>query len=193
MPVDSGALILGAGFSRRFGGDKRLAQLNDVSVAELTLQSYCQVFSHVRVVVKPEDGTLISLIEKLNVEIIRCPEARQGMGHSLACGVRELSWAYAFVGLLDMPFIKTETLNQLKQAALNAPPRAIIQPRLTEASVGHPVGWPRHYYPLLAQLHGDQGARVLLKRFQDKILYMATDDEGVIADIDRPEDLQHQP
>ena len=192
MLVDSGALILGAGFSRRFGADKRLAQLSGVSVAELTLQRYCQVFTDVRVVVKPEDTSLIGLIESLPVDIIRCSEAHLGMGHSLACGARELTWSYAFVGLLDMPFVKVETLNRLKQAALGAPPETIIQPRLADASVGHPVGWPRHYFPLLETLQGDQGARNLLQRFHDKIKYVATDDEGIIRDIDHPEDLHRQ-
>jgi len=187
--VESGALILGAGFSRRFGADKRLAQVDGVSVAELTLRKFCQAFTDVRVVVKPEDTALTSLIEKLPVDIIYCPEAHHGMGHSLACGIRELTWKYTFVGLLDMPFVKIETLNRLKQAALDAPPRTIIQPRLANASVGHPVGWPRHYYPLLGELQGDQGARNLLERFQDKIMYVATDDKGIIRDIDRPEDL----
>lgn len=192
MPLDSGALILGAGFSRRFGADKRLAQLSGVSVAEITLQNYCRVFTEVRVVVKPEDTNLIRLIETLPVDIIRCSEAHHGMGHSLACGVRKLNWEYAFIGLLDMPFIKIETLNRLKQAALDAPPEAIIQPRLADASVGHPVGWPRHYYPLLEELQGDQGARNLLERFQGKIKYVATEDTGIIRDIDRPADLQPQ-
>jgi molybdenum cofactor cytidylyltransferase len=192
VPVDCGALILGAGFSRRFGADKRLAQLGAVSVAESTLQRYCQVFANVRVVVKPEDTCLIKLIEKLPVDIIRCPEAHQGMGHSLACGVRELNWRYAFVGLLDMPFIKTETLNRLKQATLDAPLKTIIQPRLADASVGHPIGWPRHYYPLLEKLQGDQGARSLLEQFKNAIKYVVTDDQGIISDIDLPEDLHPQ-
>ena len=190
MQVDSGALILGAGLSRRFGADKRLAQLNGVSVAELTLQTYCRVFSAVRVVVKPEDAALINLIEALPVEIIRCPDAHLGMGFSLACGVRNLSWDYAFIGLLDMPFIQVQTLARLKQAASDAPAKAIIQPQLEDASGGHPVGWPRHYYPLLGKINGDQGARGLLERYQKQIKYVVTDDIGIIRDIDRPEDLQ---
>lgn len=190
MQVDCGALILGAGFSRRYGSDKRLAQINGVSVAELTLQTYCRVFSAVRVVVKPEDTALVRLIETLPVDIISCPDAHLGMGHSLACGIRGLTWKYAFIGLLDMPYVKTQTLTRLKQAALDAPTETIIQPQLMDASGGHPVGWPRHYFPLLGQSDGDQGARDLLGRLQDKIEYMVTGDSGIIRDIDRPEDLQ---
>ena len=193
MQIDSGAVILGAGFSRRFGADKRLAQLNGKTIAELTLQVYCGVFESVRVVVKPEDKTLISLIKDYPADIIPCPEAHQGMGHSLACGIRDLPWSYAFIGLLDMPFIQTETLLLLIEAARTADPETIIVPQLADGLAGHPVGWPQHYFPLLEALKGDQGARSLLARFSNAVQHIPTVDMGIVRDIDHPSDMQAQP
>ena len=53
-----GAIVLAAGFGRRFGSDKRIAALNRKSVAETTLTAYASVFAHLRVVLRPEDEAL---------------------------------------------------------------------------------------------------------------------------------------
>lgn len=186
---DVGVVILGAGHSRRFGADKRAAPLGGKTVAECTLDLYCTVFDHVRVVIKPEDQPLANLLQAYPVEIVYCPDAHKGMAHSLACGCADLSWKIAFVALLDMPFVSTTTLAQLKQLAVDAGPAAIIQPQLENGQMGHPVGWSRHYFQNLAKLKGDEGARHLLRRFQEQINLLPTDDRGIVQDIDRPADL----
>ncbi len=186
---DIGVVILGAGHSRRFGADKRLAPLGNKTVAECTLDLYCSVFDCLRVVIKPEDQSLAALLQVYPVEIIYCPDAHKGMAHSLACGCANLTWKIAFVALLDMPFVDTATLVQLKQLAVDAGPAAIVQPQLENGQIGHPVGWSRRYFQDLAKLEGDEGARHLLRRFQQQIILLPTDDRGIVQDIDRPADL----
>ncbi|XOV81931.1 MAG: NTP transferase domain-containing protein [bacterium] len=189
VPADSGALILGAGLSRRFGSDKRLALLDGSSVAEQTLQKYCAHFAQVRVVVKPEDHLLMRQIQDLPVDVVQCAQARQGMGFSLACGIRGLTWRYAFVGLLDMPFVRTETLTRLQQVACDTALKKIVQPRMADGTAGHPVGWPRHFFPALGALQGDTGARDVLRQHRAEIEYVDIEDRGIIRDIDQPQDL----
>ena len=198
-----GAVILGAGFARRFGSDKRLHPLEDSSVARTTLSLYQKVFDRVRLVVRTDDQALREHVTDLNIEIATTDEAIHGMGHSLRAGMHDLDWPYAFVGLLDMPFIKLATLQRLKDAASETPDH-IIRPYLdtpteensgpsrkshTGPDWGHPIGFPAELFDKFAALQGDQGARVLLKQHAKMIRHFATLDRGIVADIDAPEDV----
>ena len=56
-----GAILLGAGFARRFGRDKRTAPLGSSTVAETTLGRYAEAFDVLRLVVRTDDDALAEL------------------------------------------------------------------------------------------------------------------------------------
>ena len=91
----TGALVLAAGMSRRFGGDKRAARLpNGTTVAAETLHQLSAAFDAIHVVVRDNDSD--ALIESLtiaapNARFSRCQDAHLGMGHSLAHGVAQVA------------------------------------------------------------------------------------------------------
>jgi molybdenum cofactor cytidylyltransferase len=201
---DIGCVILGAGFSRRFGGDKRAALLGNKTVATTTLETYCSVFSNTRLVLREEDKLEqlgIDLNNMANLNIVRAPMAHKGMGHSLSAGFAGLSWTWAFVGLLDMPFISKATLVALIAHAKNSS-APLVQPRLmdtvdtAEADLerrhGHPLGIHRQLFNEVRASSGDQGARRLVTHRASQIDYFDCGDTGVIRDIDYPNDLSRQ-
>jgi len=193
-----GCVILGAGFSRRFGRDKRIELLDRETVAATTLARYCPVFSNVRLVLRPEDNLNrlgIDLPNHPNLEIVRAPLAHQGMGHSLSAGFTDLDWTWAFVALLDMPYVAQKTLAGLFTHAQNST-APLIQPRLTasgeqplERKHGHPIGIHRQLFHEVRASSGDEGARRLVKHRAKQIDYFDCSDTGIIQDIDYPTDL----
>jgi molybdenum cofactor cytidylyltransferase len=54
---------------------------------------------------------------------------------------------------------------------------------------GHPVLFAAALLPRLLTLHGDQGAGGLLKGLGAGLALVASPDDGVLYDVDRPEDL----
>lgn len=190
-----GAIVLAAGFGRRFGSDKRLAALNGKSVAETTLTAYASVFAHLRVVLRPEDEALAQRLAPF-AEVILAEQAHLGMGHSLASGIAGVGWNWAFIGLADMPYVQTTTLRRLIQTASTSK-RLIVRPHCTPDKTqwaqqpphGHPIGFHRTLFPELEALTGDQGARDVLKNRLADIQEIPVDDPGVIRDIDQPKDL----
>jgi hypothetical protein len=124
-----GAVILGAGFGRRFGSDKRVAALGNTTVAAQTVRHYCEVFARLKVVLKTEDTALAELLGQ-HAEIIFTDQSHLGMGHSLAAGFANLDWQWAFVGLLDMPFLRPASLEKVALTALNTQQK-IIRPVFT--------------------------------------------------------------
>ena len=99
-----------------------MARFGDSTVAETTLGRYAEVFDELRLVVRAEDEALAELAAPY-ATIIKTEQAHLGMGHSLAAGFEKLPWQWAFVGLLDMPFVKVATLKAAKAArCVNAIP-----------------------------------------------------------------------
>jgi len=187
-------LIIAAGFSRRFGSDKRLYTLkHDDPLLIATLRPYRRVFSNVAVVVRSSDSELSRLIsDRLGRNapiVVPTAHAHLGMAASIADGVRALAaWDYLFLGLGDMPYVRAETLEQLKarmdHARLDRDP-CIVVPMLGDAP-GHPVGFSREFFAELIALTGDRGARSVVEAHPSAVTRIAIDDPGIITDIDHP-------
>ncbi len=145
-------------------------------------------------VIRPDDQVLRDRLMQFTEDIVASEDAHLGMGHSLAAGIAGLDWDWAFVALLDMPFVKPTTLEQLIESARTLGAPGIIRPRLRQPGkdgipYGHPIGWHHNYFDALRQCTGDSGARDLLKRYRSNILEVEVDDPGIVQDIDTPWDL----
>jgi len=202
-----GAVILGAGFGRRFGSDKRLAALGNTTVAAQTVKHFSEVFAHLRVVLKTED-TVLGQVLGQQAEIVYTDQSYLGMGHSLAAGFTDLNWQWAFVGLLDMPFLQPASLEQIAVRALSTKYR-IIRPvfaqnpssaaiktsvtTMTKSPQGHPIGIHSSLFAQVKKSGGDQGAKWLLKANANDIDSIPVSDAGIFMDIDQPKDLLQQP
>lgn len=177
------ALLLAAGRSRRFDGDKRLATLPcGRTLLRASIENALHVFNEVWVVLREEDDTEL-LDVPLEVNVVRSPQADLGMGHSLASGISALmpSSADAVAVLLaDMPWIQPATLQSL---ASMANPRRIALPG-HDGQRGHPVIIGRDFWPLLLNLEGDQGAKSIIKSHPERCDVLVCEDPGILRDAD---------
>lgn len=192
--MKSGALIIAAGFSRRFGSDKRLFRMKgDEPLIIASLRPYRAVFANVAIVVRSSDSELTHMIgtrlgRHLPI-IIPTAQAHLGMAASIADGVRTLAdWDYLFLGLGDMPYVKSETLARLKaemDAARVDRAARIVVPMYQDAP-GHPVGFSREFFAELIALTGDRGARSVIDAHPAHVRRVDVDDPGTVTDIDQP-------
>lgn len=155
-----------------------------------TLERYRQVFTHLAVVLRPEDDELRGLLQGQDPDllVVIAPDARLGMGHSLAQGAAAPAlqeWRALFVGLGDMPFVDPNTLRLLEQALARAPADSIVQPRYN-GQPGHPVGFAGRFLTSLQTLTGDSGAREVVRQAAAQVIHVDVNDPGVIQDVDRP-------
>lgn len=184
MTVKVGALVLAAGFSKRFGSPKLLAALPDGRPLFVqTLDRLSGAVQFRRVVTRPGIAEQLSQhCEDLHV----FPGSDRGMGATLAHGISLIQdWDACLVCLADMPFIETATYAQL---AARATPEQILQP-VYEGQPGHPVVFGRAFFAELRQLDGDEGGRPVLQRHRDSLQRLTVNDAAVLQDIDTPEDL----
>lgn len=186
------AIVLAAGFGRRFGGSGKLhALLDGEPVLKHSLQALAGLALLERlVVVAPGDASASELASACGARTIVNPDRAAGLGNSLACGARALSPDADGVMVLlgDMPRIRSATLQALAERWRGLGRNDLLAPTF-QGRRGHPVIFGADYWPALCQLEGEQGARDVLTTHRAKLELLAVDDAGVLVDIDTPADL----
>ncbi len=182
-------VVLAAGLSRRFGGDKLSAALNDGRpVGAATLDVARRACPRVLCVVRPDSPVQALAAGCSGVQVVTCPQAVDGMAFSLAAGVAAAPRAAGWVVMLgDMPWVQPSTVRAVVAAIAAGADIAIP---VHEGQRGHPVGFASRFLPQLRALSGDAGARSLLAQWPEAITEVLVSDPGVLRDIDRREDLR---
>lgn len=191
MP-DPGGLIVGlllaAGAGRRFGADKLLAPLNDGrSVAATACAALSAGVDRVVAVVRVGDAALSRQLQACGATVLKCAEANQGMGASLAFGVAQSPAAGWLIALADMPFIETSDVARVADALRAGAPIAALGSPQDHA---HPVGFSARFGKQLMQLGGDRGARALLAAHANDVVWLPPAQTASQRDIDTVEDWQ---
>lgn len=185
-------LLLAAGQSRRFGADKLRQRLPDgTAVAVASCRALLSGVGAVFAVVRPDQDRLAAALRAEGARVSVCAAADEGIGASLAFGVRSTGDADGWVvALADMPWVRAETIRRIaSELACGAD---CVAP-CYRGRRGHPVGFSRNVGPELERLGGDEGARSILTRRPDRLQRIEVDDPGVLLDIDTPNDLPALP
>jgi molybdenum cofactor cytidylyltransferase len=188
LSKDYCGILLAAGASTRFGSNKLLYPLEgELPMALAALANLRAAIPHVIAVVRPGATNLENLLSEAGATVILCTNADEGMGASLSTAVAASGDVAGWViALADMPYIRPETI--VKVTASLAAGAAIAAPAY-RGERGHPVGLSARFRTQLEALHGDEGARALLKEHVGTVKLIEVDDPGVCRDIDTPADL----
>jgi molybdenum cofactor cytidylyltransferase len=187
-------LLLAAGRGSRFDNsgkeNKLLAKYQGSNVVGHSALNLAKVVVRRIAVIRPRAIELRRQLEQAGYQVVECPDAASGMGHSLAWGVAEAMKAFdmqmLIVALADMPSVKTETISQLITEAQNT--GDIVAPAY-QGRRGNPVVFQPVHFERLCRLSGDRGASQFMQ--SEKITLVEVDDPGIHRDIDSPEDLKH--
>jgi molybdenum cofactor cytidylyltransferase len=182
-------VLLAAGAARRFGAPKLLHPLPDgVPLGIAAARSLVEALPDALAVVRPGDDALAAALAAAGLRIVENPLAGHGMGSSLAAGVAGSPDAEGWlIALADMPWIRPATTRALAQAIHDG--ASMVAP-VHAGRRGHPVGFAARWRTELGTLVGGEGARGLLERYATELVLHPTTDPGVVADVDRPDDLR---
>ena len=195
------AIILAAGRSERFGRDKRLELIDNIPMLLATALKLKNLVADTLVVLGPDDHQHEKLLHDLGIATTRCPDARLGMGHSLAHAVAQRGQSCGWLIMpADMPFIQAETV----QRVLDAGQAHAIAAPVYQGRRGHPVWFERRFGQKLCALSGDEGARSILREqggqataaqldqggVFGQLYLIPVEDSGCLVDIDSPKDLE---
>ena len=179
-------ILLAAGSSMRFHGNKLMHPLDGVPIALRSAESFLKALPGAIAVVAPS-SPLQPLLESSGFKVVVCERAHEGMGASLAAGVAATPGAQAWVvALADMPFVQSATHSRVAQAMAKG---ADLIAAAYKGERGHPVGIGSRFRDQLLALQGDAGARHIVRANPGLLQLVECDDPGVLRDIDTRDDL----
>ena len=176
------AIVLAAGFSRRLGRPKQEVVLGGKTLLARSVRTAQEAgLTPVLVVLRPEQERLASSVRELGAVLAIHPLAHEGMATSVKCGVQAAE-PFSLLGAVLM------TCDQPGLTAAHLRALTMEPGRVTASTYGGqngvPAYFPRTALSALLQLHGDRGARELLR---DAV---AVQDEALAVDVDTEEDIR---
>ena len=185
-----GIVILAAGQSKRFNGNKLIAEYKGKMLFEHTLDTVASVGGCPVYVVTAQD-VIREAAERLGFSVVRNDKPEFGISLSLRLGLGACLEDHPGVdGILfcvcDQPGLKADTIKKILREAAEYP-GSIIRLR-ADRTYGNPCLWDRIYFDELMSLEGDSGGRQIMGRHEDAIRYIDVPAEE-LSDIDRRQDL----
>jgi molybdenum cofactor cytidylyltransferase len=183
-------ILLAAGKGTRFdpsGAKNKLLQSvdGDEMIVVAAAKKLLSALPLVIAVVRTADDAVAAKLSTLGCKVVVCPNAYQGMGESLVCGVKQtLDAAGWIIALGDMPYVQTTTIASVVDALRQG---ADIAAPVYQNKRGNPVGFGKIHLPELLKLGQDRGARALLQTFP--VTTVNVNDSGIHRDIDTLADL----
>ena len=180
------AVILAAGFSRRFGRDKLLVAIDGRPMIQHVIDVVAKIgFSQVILVYR--ETTLRDLVPA-GIDLVFNGRAEEGMGSSVRCAValaRPTDQFMFFMG--DQPFISVAIIRELLAAA-DEGNQTMVVPSYGGAR-GSPALFSAKWRDALAWVKGDKGGRAIMDEFPEQVKYVELAASRAAMDMDSPEDL----
>jgi molybdenum cofactor cytidylyltransferase len=188
MSTPPHVLVLAAGASRRLGQPKQLVKLAGRPALHMVVSNAVAVAGHaVTVVVGAHAREMTHLLAHSPASVIVNRHWEEGMGSSLRFGIASLppGCQAALVLLGDQVAVTADDLKRLVSAWKGE--ESMIAASVYDQRVGVPAIFPRLNFSELAELRGDQGARMVLERNNYRLVRVPMANAAV--DLDTPEDL----
>ena len=173
------------------GPNKLLAEVEGVPMVARVAQRLLSSRARPIVAVLGNQADAVdAALGRLPVEHVRNPDFAAGLSTSLKAGLAALpdDLDGALVCLGDMPLVSGRHIDRLIAAFNPLEGRAIVLPT-RRGKRGNPVLWAKRFFPEMAQLSGDVGARHLIGEHAELVADVEMDDDAVLVDIDTPEAL----
>ncbi|TMJ26389.1 MAG: 4-diphosphocytidyl-2C-methyl-D-erythritol kinase, partial [Alphaproteobacteria bacterium] len=190
-------LLLAAGRSTRMGGPNKL--LADANGAPLVVHAVKAALASQAVEVVVVLGHMADQVRaaieqavpaSAKLRFVTNPDFVDGLSTSVRTGVAALGKDIdaAIVQLGDMPGVNSALLDRLMAAFSPVEGRSICVPTVV-GKRGNPVLWDRRFFPEIAKVSGDTGAKHLIGEHADLVCEVEMTGEAAVTDIDTPEAL----
>jgi molybdenum cofactor cytidylyltransferase len=190
---DIAAIVLAAGRSTRMGGpNKLLAEIAGKPLVRIAAeQALASRARTVIVVTGHEHARVAAALDGLSVRLVHNPSFADGLSTSLKAGLAAVPAEAdgVIVCLGDMPQVTAELIDRLV-VAFDPDRNALVVVPTTEGKRGNPVVWSRRFFPDLATIEGDVGARHLIQTYGEAVTEVPVKDAAALTDVDTPEALR---
>jgi molybdenum cofactor cytidylyltransferase len=194
--IKTAGIILAAGASVRFGQPKQLIKLWDKYLIEWVLDAALnsRLQTVVLVLGHEHQAILQALGAKADhpgLKVVINPNYRDGQSTSLKAGLTCVRQAFSSVMYLlaDQPMINSDAIDRMLDQFHNSD-KDICVP-VFEGRRGTPTIFKRPIYEEIMMIDGDIGARNIIAKKAERVLYAKIKDPKCFFDIDSQEDLKN--
>ena len=183
-------VLLAAGESSRYGGIKQLAAIEGQPMVRRIASACLDTGLPVIVVTGANAARVEAVLADMPLRIARHAAWDEGMGSSLAAGVRDLRVRFpaasgVLLCLADQPMVDADALGRMLHRHGEAADRLLVT---RHAGVsGPPVLFPRDCLEALAEWSGGRGAHALVEQQAARVEWF---DSPAGVDVDTPADMQ---
>lgn len=186
-------IILAAGNSSRMGQNKLLLPFRGKPILQHVVDAaHHSTLAPLILVLGPDDDTIRQQIQPQSALVVNTLKNSTDYGSSLQTGLRILESQEQYQGAMfipgDQPLLRTHSINMLVQAFQQDPSRWVAPS--CQGQRGNPVITPSSCFDKIYAIKGDHGPRKHLKDPASRLKLVELEDEGVLFDIDSPEDYQ---
>ena len=185
------AIIVAAGYSSRMKSFKPLLSLGGSTVLEKAVDSFFQAgIRDIRVVTGHRANELFPIIDRLGVQTIVNADFAEGMFSTISAGVKSLTAEVKGFFLLpvDNPIVNRDTIEKIQHTFFSTE-FGIVYPTY-QGMRGHPPLISSSYVNEVLAWDKPGGMRSLLEQYEYDAVDVVVDDQGILLDMDTPEDYQ---
>ncbi len=184
------AVILAAGLSRRMGEKKLTLMLDGYPLVEHVMNNLeVSDIDNIVLVYSEHTKEIKQIADRHGIRSILNEDAQLGLSTSVKKGLSEVSGSKGVMFLLgDQPFIETEDINKLIHHARENKDKIIVP--ISYEGKGNPIIFPEKYYSEIQTIDGDQGARQVLKKHEDQIVFVEVSKSRIHFDVDTAADYK---
>lgn len=191
MSVTVVAIVLAAGESSRMGRPKPLLQLNgDTFLGHLLAELRASRVNRIVVVLGHRPEAILDAVPEVAPIAVINPDYRLGQLSSFQVGLEAVGddLDAVLVCLADHPFISGALIDTIILGHEQTS-RPIVIPT-HHGRRGHPTLFARTLFAELRAAPPELGARAVVRAHAHEVLELPTEEAGILADVDTPEQYQ---
>ena len=178
-----GLVLMASGFSRRYGSNKLLIQIDGISMIERAFNAIPEdAVKEIVVVTQYSEIKMIAL--KKGFSVITNDFAYEGISSSIKLGTEALVNMDGIIFCVaDQPYIKKETVKKLIDTFKEHPGEIIVP--VSGGRRGNPCVFPKTVYDELLKLKGENGGKSVVSRHEDMVICVEVGSQELL-DVDEP-------
>ena len=187
----TGAIVLAAGKSRRMGTQKLLLPFaGRTMIGHVVAQVVASPVRHAVVVVGADRAAVSAAVAGPGVAVVTNEDISGDMLSSIRCGLRALpaECDAVLVVLGDQPSVTPDLIARLTAAYAVGRGRIIVP--AYDGRRGHPLLFAAAFREEVLAGYDDLGLRGLLQAHERDVLEVPVADDGVVSDVDVPDDYR---
>jgi xanthine dehydrogenase accessory factor len=183
-------VILAAGRSVRFDGNKLFAEVDGKKLYQHTLERMHR-FQGMACYVVTGYEEIVEEAKALGMQAIYHTTPEKGIAYSMQLGLQVCRMNHpqlqgVMFMVCDQPYLKPVTIQKMMNLASTHPNQIICVQH--EGESGNPVLWTKPYFEELSKLEGDKGGKQLISKYSHQVLYVEAMGQEV-KDIDFRNDI----